>query len=268
MTTMLIFGGSYLMAANEKEAAPDAIQNSASQEADTKSDPESSAPEQLTYPNVINMTYRSGESGEPQVIIYYPKFNNKPVDEAMRAFAEEQGADYEKDIKDSLSPDEEKPSNYEMWEMAGFYSLDRPNPNVVSVTFNIYSYSGGAHGNLFINCLNYDLKTGKHIEFSDIFKNTEKALEILSQVSEQKLRTELGDEADEDMLRSGTAPELNNFLNLSLTPAGVDIEFQPYQVGPWSIGAQRVEVSLAELEAAEPNPEIWPQDKPAGNTGK
>lgn len=222
------------------------------------------ASEQKIYPGVENKIFKSGNGNEPHVTIYYPAFGNEKVDEILREFAVEQGADYEKDIQDSFGPDDEKPESYEMWEMTGLYTIsERPSPNIVSVTFNIYSYTGGAHGNLFIRCINADLSTGKILTFADLFANPAKALEILSKISEQKLRAELGDEVEEDMLRSGVSPELNNFLNLSLNPEGLAVEFQPYQVGPWAIGAQRVEISLSDLAEAEPDPAVWAALKPA-----
>lgn len=225
--------------------------------------------EQKIYPGVENRLFKSGTPDEPHVTIYYPAFGNEKVDEIMREFAVTQGADYEKSIQDAFAPDEEKPDSYEMWEMTGMYTLsERPSPEIVSVTFNIYSYTGGAHGNIAIQCINASLATGKQLEFADLFGDTTRALEILSRLSEEKLRAELGDEADDEMLRNGTTPELNNFLNLSLNPGGLSVDFQPYQVGPWSIGVQKVQISLEELAEAKPNPSIWSALSPDKQSGK
>lgn len=246
--------------AAEEEApqasAPDASAPESGQPG--KMEPDSGAPEQPAYPGVTNNVLKRGGDGAPALLINYPAFVNNSVNDAMRSFALEQADDYEKDIQESLGPDDEKPANYSTWELSGFYTVEKPNPDVASVTFNIYSYSGGAHGNLFIRCLNYDLVTGRQLVFDNLFKDREKALQLLSEISGAKLRAELGEEADEEMIKAGSAPDLNNFLNLSLAPQGLFIEFQPYQVGPWSIGPQRVEITLADLAAAGPNPAIWP----------
>ena len=81
----------------------------------------------------------------------------------------------------------------------------------------------------------------------------------MSAWSRKKLARTLGEDADEDMIRDGVAPDLRNFANLTLTPQGLRIEFQPYQVAPWSAGPQRVDMPLAELAAAGPEALIWPQ---------
>lgn len=233
---------------------------------ETKSQAEASQkvlPEQAVYPGVQNILYRSGDDNEPHAIIWYPSFGNEMVDSDIKYFVATQGADFSKDVEDSVPVGEEKPASYDQWEMTGFYTLTRPAPDIVSITFNIYSYSGGAHGNLFIRCLNYDLETGKSIELEQLFSSQEKALDLMSAYCESKLREDLGNEVDEDMLRSGTMAEANNFLNLSLEKDGLTVEFQPYQVGPWSIGPQSVQIPLSELSSAGPNPRIWPAGESA-----
>lgn len=222
-----------------------------------KNEPEQSGLEQAIYPGVKNLVFKKGGDGAPSVSINYPSFGNENVDEVVYKFVAGQSEDYEKDIEDATNGEEEKPSNYEMWEMAGFYTIEKPRGDIASVTFNIYSYSGGAHGNLFIRCLNFDLASGKSLQFSDLFGDEEKAISILSEITAAKLRADLGEEADEDMINAGTSADASNFLNLSLTSSGVTVEFQPYQVGPWSIGPQSVAVPIEDLASAKPNGEIW-----------
>lgn len=242
-----------------QNAAPD----SAKPDSPSQDEFQKDLPEQPSYPGVQNILYRSGEDNEPHAIIWYPAFGNEKVDADLKYFVSSQGADFSKDIEESLTPGEDKPATYDQWELTGTYSLSRPTQDIVSVTFNIYSYSGGAHGNLFIRCLNYDLRDGKALELADIFGDAQKALEILSSFCEKKLREELGQDLDEDMLRSGTTPEEINFSNLSLRKDSVVVEFQPYQVGPWSIGPQSVTVPLADLAEAKPSATIWPGAAPA-----
>lgn len=240
----------------EEELSPIPDANVA--KAEVAPDTEKSSPEQTVYPGVKNASIIRKNVDGPSVEIYYPVFGNQPVDLAIKLFAEKQAAEYEKDVAESAASDEERPDGYERWEMSGYFNIERPNPKIVSVIFNIFSYSGGAHGNLLINCLNYNLATGKPVDFADLFKDPEKALEMMSVFSAKKLNTELGDYADEDMILSGTSPDLTNFSNLSLVPDGLYIEFQPYQVGPWAAGPQRVEMTLQDLAAAGPEPDIWP----------
>jgi hypothetical protein len=63
------------------------------------------------------------------------------------------------------------------------------------------------------------------------------------------------------MLKSGTAPELDNYSSFSLFPAGLRIHFQPYQVAPFVAGAQRVDVPLEVILDAGPYLELWGRQK-------
>lgn len=223
----------------------------------TSPDSDPSGPTQTKYPGIENMRIERGGNGIPTISIYYPALGNPTIDAKLKSFAESLADSFEK-VQIEDYKDEEKPDSYGAWEESVFFTIERPNPDVVSITFNIATYTGGAHGQLIVDVQNYDLKNSTQLTFQDLFANQQKALEILSKVSETKLRASLGDDVEEEMLVSGTSPEIDNFDNLSLLPSGVAVEFQPYQVGPWAIGQQRVEISLNELAQAGPSPSIWP----------
>ena len=231
-------------------------------------EPENAAPEQTIYPGVQNVHIQSGGDGSPKLSLNYPAFRVKAVDDDIRAWADGVARSYEEEVRAGIAPDGEKPGSYGMWDLTGMYSLDRPSPKVVSIIFNVYSYTGGAHGNLVISCRNYDLASGKRLEFADLFKDPEKALELMSAFARENLTRSLGEESDEEMIREGTAPDLRNFGELALTPAGITIQFQPYQVGPWSAGPQQVEMPLAALASAGPEAAVWPEGAPGVKAGK
>lgn len=226
-------------------------------------EPENAALEQTIYPGVQNIHIQSGSYDSPRVSFNYPAFRVDAVDESLRVWAESITRSFEKEMRETFSPGGEKTDEYIACEMTGLYSLERPSPKVVSIVFNIYSYTGGAHGNLAIICRNYDLASGKRLDFASLFKNPEKALEIMSAYSREALPKILGEESDDEMILYGTTPEMENFSELVLTPQGISIQFQPYQVGPWSAGPQQLEMSLAQLAQAGPEQTVWPQ---AGNT--
>lgn len=226
-----------------------------------ESDSEPAASEQATYPGIRNMRIERGGNGVPAISIYYPALGNPAIDQNLREFAEKLADNYEKDVEAPEESGEERPDSYGNWEETGFFTVERPGPDVISITFNIYSFMGGAHGQLLIDVRNYDLKNGKQLDFADLFADPEKALEILGRISAERLRESLGDDAEEEMIRAGTEPTIANFDNLSLLANGVAVEFQPYQVGPWAIGQQRVEISLRELAPAGPSKFVWPEQK-------
>ncbi|WP_304680283.1 DUF3298 and DUF4163 domain-containing protein [uncultured Desulfovibrio sp.] len=239
-------------AAEETPETPSPVDSATQEE-------ENSAPEQTVYPGVVNERIQRGGDGKPAISLYYPVLNQAVVDADIRRWATDVADAYEEEAgRAGDGPDGEKPASYGMWDLTGLFELSRPCESVVSVTFNVYSYTGGAHGNLNITCLNYDLRTGRRLSLADMFKDPEKALQLMSAWSLKELVLALGEDAQDDMLRDGVAPDLNNFSNLTLTPQGLRIEFQPYQVAPWSAGPQRVDMPLSELAAAGPEALIWP----------
>lgn len=221
-------------------------------------DTENAAPVQAVYPGVVNRQMKRGGFGRPQVSLWYPELGQPRVDAEIRQWAATTADAYEREVqKTGDAPGEERPESYGMWDLTGLFEISRPSEEAVSVTFNVYSYTGGAHGNLEITCLNYSLPAGRRLTLEDLFEHPETAVRLMSDWSQKELQRSLGEYADAEMIRDGVAPELKNFANLSLMPQGVRIEFQPYQVAPWAAGPQHVDMPLAELRAARPKAHIW-----------
>ena len=142
-------------------------------------------------------------------------------------------------------------------ELIGSYTLTRPSANALSIVFEIWTYTGGAHGNLDVIPLTYSLLSGQRLGLVDIFENVDKALEIMSAVSRKELATRLGGGRVDSMIHDGTEPLADNFSALALVPGGVRVYFQPYQVAPWAAGTQRVFIPLEKLAPAGPLHLLW-----------
>ena len=143
---------------------------------------------------------------------------------------------------------------FELWAS---YSISRPSDAAVSITFEIWNYTGASHGNLDILTLNYSLLTGQRLAFMDLFEKPETALELMSNWSRKELAPRLGSSTRASMLEAGTAPLVENFSSLTLTPQGICINFQPFQVAPWAAGVQKVEMPLEALLPAAPLLALW-----------
>ena len=101
------------------------------------------------------------------------------------------------------------------------------------------------------------MKSGALIDLYDVFENLDTALDVMSRYCTKALTKSLGDMYNDDMLRSGTAPEAENFSSFALTPEGIRIFFQPYQVAPWAAGSQVVDIPLDALADAGPRLSLW-----------
>lgn len=206
-------------------------------------------------PGIIeHQLVRANRDDKPEINISYPSVGQKAIDADIREWATGI-ADAFDDTFSSAAPLLGQPrSTPELW---GSYSVTHPSPKALSVTFEIWTYTGGAHGNLDIITLNYSLLTSQRLGLVDIFEDPDAALAIMSSWSHKVLSQRLGGMRQEQMLQSGlnTVPE--NFASLTLTPEGIRINFQPYQVAPWAAGAQKVDIPLDELRPAHPLLVLW-----------
>ena len=148
-------------------------------------------------------------------------------------------------------------------ELMVSYELTHPSRIVQSILWTVWSYTGGAHGQLRLVSSNYDVETGYPVLLEDLFLDPERAILEFTRISRQRLGAESGGEEEsipDDMLQAGTEPVESNFQTFVLLPDGLRIHFPPYQVAPWAMGPQSVDIRIDELEMAKPNMKFWSTD--------
>ncbi len=267
-----------------RPATPDTTANAPTSAAASPPDSLPATPEdaaaQLSgsqWPGVINHLLQRplpGGPADPQgavIHIDYPSVGSPSVDADIRAWvtgianAFEAHLDLSRpgltdadmlpvhDVMEADSATEQRPA-FELW---GSYSISRPSDAAISITFEIWNYTGALQGNLDILTLNYSLLTGQRLAFMDLFEKPETALTLMSDWSRKELAPRLGATTRLTVLEAGTAPLVENFSSLTLTPEGICINFQPYQVAPWAAGVQKVEMPLEALLPAGPLLALW-----------
>lgn len=219
--------------------------------------------------HVLQKPLPNQDSGHANILVNYPSLGNNEIDNDIRNWVSAIASAFEShldldDLADAdfggdLLPDDEfTPSGEKRrFELFGSYSVSRPSPNAVSITFELWNYTGSNHGNLDIITLNYSLLTGKRLEFVDMFEEPEVALRMMSEYARTSLEPRLGAARHTQMLKDGTEALTENFSSLTLTPGGICINFQPYQVAPWAAGIQKVEMPVEKLLPAGPFLAIW-----------
>lgn len=128
------------------------------------------------------------------------------------------------------------------------------NGRTLSLLWEEYVYTGGAHGNLILSSQNHMLPGAEVFTLADLFPRKDKALKLISELSRKKL---LARGLPEDMVNMGTVPEEENFCTFVLEKDGITFYFSPYQVGPWAEGVVTVSLSLGELSDAAPRMSFW-----------
>jgi hypothetical protein len=116
------------------------------------------------------------------------------------------------------------------------YEMRQNAEGLVSIYFPMSFYSqGAAHPLPFSETLTYDLKQNRRLELVDLFKPGTDYLSLLSQYSIEDLKRQ-----DVLMWEEGAQPQPENFKSWNITPEGLVITFDPYQVTAYAMGYQKV----------------------------
>lgn len=138
-----------------------------------------------------------------------------------------------------------------MPDLSGGSSLDATYTRVSQIDdlwsfkfdFNFYS-AGAAHPGLYSITLNYDLAQGKELGLADLFLPDSNSLETISQYCITELSKQPGFEGP---FADGAQPTPENYRNWNITPDGLLITFDTYQVAPGASGPIQVLVPYDQL---------------------
>lgn len=137
------------------------------------------------------------------------------------------------------------------------YTLISQIGDLWSFKFDFAFYSdGAAHPGLNSTTLNYDLGQGRELVLSDLFLPNSNYLEVIANYCTAEL---LKQPYSDSFFLDGAKPTLENYRNWNITPDGLLITFDTYQVAPGAAGPQTVVVPYSELQTV-----IDPQGPLAG----
>ena len=75
-----------------------------------------------------------------------------------------------KQAKEAYKESQENGFPFRPFEAFASYTVHLLNPKLLSLTMDLYEFTGGAHGMTYRKAWNYNLKTGKQLGYQDIFK--------------------------------------------------------------------------------------------------
>jgi hypothetical protein len=161
------------------------------------------------------------------------------------------------EFKKEMAPkadEEPRPENSMGSDLSISYETELAQDDLISVVFTISSYyQGAAHPNSYSEVINYDLKNGKSLKLSDIFKPGAKYLQALSNYCVADLKKQSKEKGadgmlDDSSINAGAGPKNDNYRRWSITRQGLGINFDSYQVGPYAAGAQYVKVPYSAIK--------------------
>ncbi len=124
------------------------------------------------------------------------------------------------------------------------YSITHGSGGLLSVLFNInYYVSGAAHPNQYALSLNLDIASARLLKLANLFKSGANYLQAISDYCIQDLKRRNVLEWD-----TGALPNEDNFRTWNITPDGLLISFDPYEVTAYAMGPQSVSIPYAALK--------------------
>jgi uncharacterized caspase-like protein len=181
------------------------------------------------YTLTINTPQLAG-SDDPRVEVFNQRLNDLISDEVES---------YRQDFKQlTVTPD----SNGSTLEVT-YLLVSRIN-NIWSFKFDFsFYYDMAAHPGLKSITLNYDLDQGRELALSDLFLLNSNYLEEISNHCLNQLSEQFGS----DYFPEGANPTEENYRNWNITPDGLLITFDEYQVAPYAAGPQEIVLPYSEL---------------------
>lgn len=149
--------------------------------------------------------------------------------------------DFVQEEYDGLT-DEQKKDFYPYSSVSRFY-LTRNDCGLLSIKEYGYSYMGGAHGNYGYFGTTFDASTGDILKIEDILTDERGFFDKATEYCIEKISAEYADDVFsglEDSIRDKFSN--TEYLPWYLNAAGINIVFNPYEIGPYAMGV--VEVTL------------------------
>ena len=167
------------------------------------------------------------------------------LNQAIRNLITTQVNDFKKDFQAS----EERMATTGSYLETG-YVVNLATNDLVSIYFGLETYfEGAAHGNHNALVFNYDLNSGKMLSLADLFNPNSNYLDLISNYSIKALTKKLSPDPDSDWIQKGAGASEENYNNWTITPKGLEVTFDPYQVASYAQGPQEVVIPYSVLKS-------------------
>jgi hypothetical protein len=197
-----------------------------------------------TRPEVISKTdkgsdkYMSWDLNTPQI-----KGLKKPkVEKSINSQLAGTVADFKKNLHDEAKKaykehKESKKSKYPFrpFEAHAVYEVHLLNPKILSLTIDLYQYTGGAHGSTVKVAFNYDLKTGKKLGYKDIFRDCVNYKKVIVDWITGKIESN-PENYFPDAIE--TVKKFTDEQPFYITPEGIVVYYGLYEIAPYAAGIQ------------------------------
>ena len=119
------------------------------------------------------------------------------------------------------------------------YTKGQTDENVISIVFEIYTFTGGAHGATNFLAFNYNPKTNSQIQLADLFDGQADYIQKISDFCipelEKQVTERLGS-TEGTWVQDGASASADNFSVFMRKKDSIIFFFQQYQIAPYVAG--------------------------------
>lgn len=217
--------------------------------------------------NNLELVQKQFSEEQPNYTIFleYPQLTDSDksanFNEIINKLVAEQKASLKEDSQATEPEATPDPTAEQYRTEASFtYQIIQANSKVISLLFEEYQYqTGAAHGMNSYATINYLVEEQRVVKLAELFQPDANYLQKISDYCALKLAKKLGPEVDSEQLNAGLEPIDGNFDAWCLTSKGLLIQFDPYQVASYAVGAPQVFIPYSELK------DIWNPTGPLAN---
>lgn len=130
------------------------------------------------------------------------------------------------------------------------YGLELVAPGWLALERSSYAFTGGAHGMGNIACLAVDLAKARVMPVRELLPEASRG--PLGALATASWKRELGDASAEDSMFSVSRLEVTDTTELCLRRDGLAVQYQPYELGAYALGAPSFVIPKAEARRLFP----------------
>jgi len=193
------------------------------------------------YSGYYDMIHLAGScrAAHPDLENALSRLNSDNYD-ALYKYWEDLEADARGFAENGYEPDLELYANEEIM-------VRRSDAQVLSFVNSLEIYKGGAHGDGSYTGYNFDVKTGRQLEITDVVKDRNRLGDILFEMLSERYGDALYEEA-ETVLKDQLE------FNWTLDPDGINFYFAPYDLAPYAFGMMQTKILFSQ------EPELFTED--------
>jgi uncharacterized protein DUF3298/HNH endonuclease len=143
-----------------------------------------------------------------------------------------------------LPPVDHGPLSMLSSQLTSSYEVSCYTDDIVSIRYSIFHYgAGAAHPNHVTAVTNVQLRPMFPLALADLFKRESGYLQTISDFCISSLSQAKGLTQPSDWILRGAGPNLQNFSRFNVTPLGLLITFDEYQVDCYAAGGSQVQIA-------------------------